>query len=72
MASEKPLSGGVTEFCSLPSAFLQAGFAGVLASLWSVDERSTSQLMDCFYRLWLKEGAGPSFRLAEGAAIAEG
>jgi CHAT domain-containing protein len=51
------------EVVSLPSAFLQAGFAGVLASLWSVDEKSTSQLMDCFYRLWLKERLDPAFAL---------
>lgn len=37
------------EFTGLPSAFLQAGAAGVVASLWPVDDVSTALLMMRFY-----------------------
>jgi tetratricopeptide (TPR) repeat protein len=37
---------------SLAIGMLQAGAAGVIASLWSVDDRSTMILMLRFYELW--------------------
>jgi CHAT domain-containing protein len=40
------------ESVALPSAFLQIGFRGVLASLWSVADISTAMLMQYFYRSW--------------------
>ena len=47
------------EVIGLPAALLQAGFGGVLASLWSVYDLSTAMLMERFYRLWRQEGLEP-------------
>ena len=44
------------EVVSLPSGLLQAGVAGVAASLWSVQDLSTAMLMARFYELWRKDG----------------
>ena len=38
---------------------LQAGVAGVAASLWSVSDISTMMLMARFYELWRHEGLKP-------------
>ncbi len=43
------------EVIGLPAAFLQAGAAGVLGSLWPVNDLSTMLLMDRFYHLHLDE-----------------
>ena len=48
------------EGVALPSAFMRAGFAGVVASLWSVDDGSTATLMERFYQLWREEGWEPA------------
>jgi CHAT domain-containing protein len=40
------------EVTSLPTGLLQAGVAGVIASLWSVSDRSTMALLVKFYGLW--------------------
>jgi len=40
------------EVISLPAGWLQAGAAGVVASLWSVADASTMILMARFYSLW--------------------
>jgi len=40
------------EIVSLPTGFVQAGVAGVIGSLWIVDDRSTTMLMRKFYELW--------------------
>jgi CHAT domain-containing protein len=53
------------ELVSLPAGFLQAGFAGVVATLWAVDEVSTAMLMERFYRLWRVEGLAPAAALRE-------
>jgi len=50
---------------SLPSAFIRAGFAGAVGSLWTVPEESTAQLMTSFYRLWQEKGIPPVQALAE-------
>lgn len=47
------------EVVMLPSALLQAGFAGVAASLWSVADVSTAMLMARFYDLWQGAGVAP-------------
>ena len=39
----------------LPRAFLHAGASQVLVSLWQVDDKATSVLMDQFYKLWNPE-----------------
>ncbi|BAY10866.1 CHAT domain-containing protein [Calothrix sp. NIES-2098] len=44
------------EAISLPTGLLQAGVAGVAASLWSVSDLSTMMLLTCFYDLWRVEG----------------
>lgn len=51
------------EVVSLPATFMQAGFAGVVASLWSVEEVSTAMLMERFYRVWRVEGLEPVLAL---------
>jgi len=43
------------EVVMLPSALVQAGYAGTVASLWSVADVSTAMLMERFYRLWREE-----------------
>ncbi|WP_448594351.1 CHAT domain-containing protein, partial [Thermoflexus hugenholtzii] len=47
------------EEVSLPSGLLQAGVAGVVGSLWAVNEVSTALLMIRFYDLWRGEGQEP-------------
>ena len=53
------------EVVSLPSAFIRAGFAGAIGSLWTVEDKSTAQLMTSFYQLWRKKGMTPVQALAE-------
>jgi CHAT domain-containing protein len=53
----------IDEVVSLPIGLLQAGVAGVVSSLWSVDEVSTMMLLTRFYNLWRKEGLEPSIAL---------
>jgi CHAT domain-containing protein len=47
------------EVVSLSSALLQAGFAGVIASMWSVFDLSTALLMPRIYQLWIRDGVAP-------------
>jgi hypothetical protein len=47
------------EAVSLPSGLIQAGVAGVVGSLWAVNEVSTALLMARFYDLWRQEGREP-------------
>jgi len=47
------------EVIGLPAALMQAGTAGVVASLWSVADQSTALLMAAFYRYWKQEGLTP-------------
>jgi CHAT domain-containing protein len=49
----------------LPRAFLYAGAARVLVSLWSVEDRSTRDLMERFYRGLLQRGLPPGRALQE-------
>ena len=53
------------EVVSLPSAFIRAGFAGAIGSLWTVPDKSTAQLMTSFYQLWRQKGMPPVQALAE-------
>jgi CHAT domain-containing protein/tetratricopeptide (TPR) repeat protein len=48
------------EVVSLPAAFMRAGFAGVVASLWAVADLSTAMMMERFYHFWLSEGQSPA------------
>lgn len=49
----------------LPRAFLYAGAARVLVSLWPVPDRSTRDLMELFYRGLIEEGLPPGRALQE-------
>lgn len=51
------------EFIGLPSGFIQAGAAGVIASLWQVPDAPTTLLMMKFYRLHRGQGLRPSAAL---------
>jgi CHAT domain-containing protein/tetratricopeptide (TPR) repeat protein len=47
------------EFIGLPTGFLQAGAAGVVSTLWAVNDATTSLLIKHFYRKHLKDGVPP-------------
>jgi CHAT domain-containing protein len=51
------------EMVGLPSALIQLGFAGVIASAWKVDDLATTYLMTAFYRQWRREGEEPAIAL---------
>ncbi|MEV0006398.1 CHAT domain-containing protein [Micromonospora sp. NPDC050980] len=51
------------EGIGLPSALIQIGFAGVIATAWSVDDLATTYLMTAFYHLWCQEGHEPAVAL---------
>ena len=51
------------EVISLPTGLLQAGVAGVVASLWSVSDLSTMILLSRFYTLWRTQHLAPSVAL---------
>ncbi len=53
------------EVIALPSAFIKAGFAGIIASLWVVSDKSTSILMKYFYQFWQNYGYTPARSLQE-------
>ncbi len=44
---------------------MQAGVAGVVASLWAVNDLSTMLLMARFYDLWRTDGLAPSAALRQ-------
>ncbi len=48
------------EVVGLPAAFLQAGVAGVVASLWRVDDLGCAMLMERFYRGWIVDRCEPA------------
>jgi tetratricopeptide (TPR) repeat protein len=52
------------EVVSLPSALVQAGVAGVVGSLWAVDDIATAALLARFYELWLTGGTSAPAALA--------
>jgi CHAT domain-containing protein len=64
-ACETGLSGieNADEAISLPTGLLQAGVAGVVASLWSVSELSTMVLLSRFYTLWQNQHMSPATAL---------
>ena len=49
----------------MPTGLVQAGVAGVVASLWSVSDQSTAMLMERFYRLWKEDGLTPAEALRQ-------
>ncbi|MDX2205057.1 MAG: CHAT domain-containing protein [Hyphomicrobiaceae bacterium] len=48
------------EFTGLPAAFLQAGAAGVIGSLWPVDDIATALIMMKFYDLYIGQRMAPA------------
>jgi CHAT domain-containing protein len=52
------------EVIGWPAAFLQAGSASVLSSLWGTNARSTASLVRLFYERWLACGEEPIDALA--------
>jgi CHAT domain-containing protein len=55
----------IDEVVSLPIGLMQAGVAGVISTLWSVDDASTMMLLTRFYDLWRKDGLEPAIALRE-------
>jgi CHAT domain-containing protein len=53
----------VDEAIGLPTGLLQAGVAGVIASLWAVSDRSTMMLLVRLYDFWRKDKLEPSVAL---------
>jgi CHAT domain-containing protein len=53
------------EVVSLPTGLLQAGVAGVVASLWSVADISTMMLLVHFYNSWQEENLNPAEALCQ-------
>ncbi|WP_199516483.1 CHAT domain-containing protein [Nucisporomicrobium flavum] len=51
------------EVVGLPSALLQIGFAGVIATGWAVDDLATTYLMTAFYHFWCVDGDEPAVAL---------
>jgi CHAT domain-containing protein/tetratricopeptide (TPR) repeat protein len=51
------------EFIGLPATFLQAGSAGVIGSLWPVDDTSTALIMMKFYDFYLAKNLEPALAL---------
>ncbi|HEV8577750.1 MAG TPA: CHAT domain-containing protein [Thermoanaerobaculia bacterium] len=49
----------------LTRGFIYAGAARVLATLWSVEDRATAELMTSFYRGMLREGLSPAAALRQ-------
>ncbi|MGI5239768.1 CHAT domain-containing protein [Dactylosporangium sp. CA-139066] len=64
-ACQTNVSGSATpnEVVGLPSALIELGFAGVIATAWSVDDLATTYLMTAFYQRWCGEGAEPAVAL---------
>jgi CHAT domain-containing protein len=56
------------EFVGLPATFMQAGAAGVVGSLWQVDDLATALLMAKFYDLHL---GGPGGGVAPPTALSQ-
>jgi CHAT domain-containing protein len=53
------------EVVALPTGLLQAGVAGVVASMWAVPDRATAMLMTDFYRRWRWQKKTPADALRD-------
>lgn len=63
---------GGDELLGLMRAFLYAGAASLVLSLWTVEDRSTAQLMETFYQNLLQgKGKAEALRAAQGDFITE-
>jgi hypothetical protein len=52
------------EVVGFPTTLLQLGFAGAIATAWSVDDRACTFLMTCFHRRWRLEREHPAIALS--------
>ncbi len=52
------------EVVGFPTTLLQLGFAGAVATAWSVDDRACAYLMTCFHRRWRRMGEHPAIALS--------
>jgi CHAT domain-containing protein len=59
------------EAVGLPAAFLEAGAAGVVATLWRVKEASAALVMTRFYEYHLRDGDGPPVSPARALRLAQ-
>ncbi len=53
------------EAMGMPAGLLHAGFAGVVASHWTVNDRSMVFFMARFHDLWHRDGVAPATALAQ-------
>jgi CHAT domain-containing protein/Tfp pilus assembly protein PilF len=60
------------DFFGLTRAFLYAGTASVLASLWEVNDQTTAALMERFYRHLQRHDKAQALALAQRELLAEG
>lgn len=60
------------EFVGLPATFMQMGAAGVLGTLWQVDDMATALLVARFYDLHLRQGIRPAAALKQAQAWLRG
>jgi CHAT domain-containing protein len=60
------------EFVGLTRAFLFAGSSSVVASVWEVNDRSTMQFMDSFYRRLRPAGAAGALAQAQRETLRRG
>jgi CHAT domain-containing protein len=60
------------EFVGLPATFLQLGAAGVVATLWQVDDLATALLMAKFYDLHMADKLSPPSALRGAQAWLRG
>jgi len=58
--SSRPGTDLPDEVVSLPAGLLQAGVAGVVATLWGVDDLAAAMVMVEFYRCWQWSGLTPA------------
>jgi hypothetical protein len=58
------------EFIGLPTTFIQLGAAGVLSTLWQVDDLATALLIAKFYVLHIDEKIAPPNGIARSAGVA--
>ena len=56
------------EMINLPAGLIQAGVAGVIGSLWRVDDATTATLMQRFYWLWRTREMPPALALRSAQA----
>ncbi|GAA3934121.1 CHAT domain-containing protein [Actinoplanes auranticolor] len=56
-------SAAPNEVVGLPSALIQLGFAGVIATAWAVDDLACTYLMTAFYQRWCRDGEEPAVAL---------